>query len=125
MLKFGTLLLLALSGYSDAFGTGDSSRRSFLANVGTTAAGAAGIVVATSTSMPSPVLAASPEILKTENGIKYAITKATSTGNIPQQGDIVAIEYTGYLSNGQVSLTLPVVPTTGNILFSLSLLMIS
>ena len=101
-MKIGTLLLLALSGSSDAFGT-DSSRRSFLANVGTTAASAAGIVGSASLAMPSPVLAAGPEILKTENGIKYAITKPASTGIIPQQGDIVAIEFTGYLSNGQVS----------------------
>jgi nitrous oxide reductase len=100
MMKFGALLLLALSGTSDAFGT--DSRRSFLANVGTTAAGAAGIVGSASLVMPSPVLAA-PTILNTENGVKYAITKEATSKTTPQPGDIVAIEFTGYLSNGQVS----------------------
>ena len=100
-MNFGAIFLLAFLGFSDAFGT--DSRRTFLANVGNTASGIAGIITLSTSTMPSPVLAASPEIVKTENGIKYAITKAASTGIVPQQGDIVAIEYTGYLSNGQVS----------------------
>ena len=100
MLKFGIILLLSLPRISNAFGT--DSRRTFLSNVGDVAAGTAGILAVSTSALPSPVLAA-PEIIKTDNGIKYAITKAATTSIVPQQGDIVAIEYTGYLSNGQVS----------------------
>lgn len=45
---------------------------------------------------------AAPEILNTENGVKYAILKKATEKGFPQKGDIVAIEYTGYLANGQI-----------------------
>jgi len=35
-------------------------------------------------------------------GVKYAITKDSKESYYPQKGDIVAIEYTGYLSNGVI-----------------------
>jgi len=38
---------------------------------------------------------AKPQILTTDNGVKYAITKAASGAKRPAPGDIVAIEYTG------------------------------
>ena len=40
-----------------------------------------------------------------KSGIKYAITKEATSKKpqAPIPGDIVAIDYTGYLSNGQVS----------------------
>jgi FKBP-type peptidyl-prolyl cis-trans isomerase len=50
--------------------------------------------------------AATPQILSTSGlGIKYAVTKDVPEGSAkrrPQRGDIVAIEYTGYLSDGTV-----------------------
>jgi hypothetical protein len=50
----------------------------------------------------STVAATSPEIFNTANGIKYAtIKKATSKGS-PIDKDIVAIEYTGYLTDGTI-----------------------
>ena len=44
------------------------------------------------------------QILATPSGVKYAFIKKSTGGKpmIPQAGDFVAIEYTGYLSNGQV-----------------------
>lgn len=44
----------------------------------------------------SPAFAASaPKIVTLENGIKYAITKPATTSTVPQQGDFVAVDYTG------------------------------
>lgn len=45
---------------------------------------------------------AAPEILKTSSGIKYAILKSGVNSGSPQKGDIVAIEYTGYLTDGSI-----------------------
>lgn len=45
---------------------------------------------------------AAPTIYNLPSGIKYAVTK-DARGQQPQKGDIVAVEYTGYLTNGQVS----------------------
>jgi FKBP-type peptidyl-prolyl cis-trans isomerase len=49
---------------------------------------------------------AAPEVKKTESGkIKYAILKSPSgdqNSALPQKGDIAAIEYTGYLTSGQI-----------------------
>jgi len=40
--------------------------------------------------------------LNLKSGIKFAITKPSEKGSYPQAGDIVAVEYTGYLANGQI-----------------------
>lgn len=74
------------------------SRRTFfsIATSGTAAA-----VFATS---PIPASAA-PQIFNTPSGIKYAITKDPKDpkkATVPQQNDIVAVEYTGYLTSGQI-----------------------
>lgn len=49
---------------------------------------------------------AAPKVVmqNTENGIKFATTKPPENKKsfFPQKGDIVAIEYTGYLTNGQI-----------------------
>jgi FKBP-type peptidyl-prolyl cis-trans isomerase len=55
---------------------------------------------------PIPTWAASTvatEIYNTPSGIKYAvIRKEANKSTFPQMGDIVAIEYTAYLTNGQI-----------------------
>lgn len=91
-------MALAVSSIS-AFSVEDS-RRAFISKVGTSSIAAAGIA---SASLAGVLPAnAGPEILKTKNGIKYAITKPSEKGAYPQQSDLVVIEYTGYLSNGQI-----------------------
>jgi len=81
--------------HSNAF----SNRRAFLATTTTT--------IATSTTLLLPKISnaastASPTIYTTTNGVKYAITNKASKQNKPQKGDFVAIEYTGYLTNGKI-----------------------
>lgn len=78
-----------------------SSRRAFIQKTaGTTAA----IVAASSLPTSTPVVAA-PEIYNTPSGLKYAILKQPKDpkkATVPQNGDIVAIEYTGYLPDGKI-----------------------
>jgi hypothetical protein len=45
---------------------------------------------------------AAPEIITTENGIKYAVLKEPTLKGRPRDKDIVAIEYTGYLTDGTI-----------------------
>ena len=45
---------------------------------------------------------AAPIIYNLDNGVKYAITQEVTKGSYPRAGDIIAIEYTGYLSNGAI-----------------------
>merc|ERR1712232_1535370 len=82
-------------------GTKDSmsSRRSFLSTSVATVVGGAAIL----SGQPQSANAA-PEIFTTDSGIKYAITKEATSKKpqAPIPGDIVAIDYTGYLSNGQI-----------------------
>jgi FKBP-type peptidyl-prolyl cis-trans isomerase len=78
--------------------TSSSSRRAFL---GTAGASVAAIATAGSVQGVPSALAA-PQIFKTNGGIKYAVTKDDAKGGYPQQGDIVAIEYTGYLTTGTI-----------------------
>lgn len=54
------------------------------------------------TAAPLPANAATPQIFETPNGIKYAVLVPPKDKAPPQQGDIVAIEYTGYLTDGTV-----------------------
>ena len=108
-LSFVTIFL-CLSGGVSAFSTptpkfdsnvNTDSRRNFIQKMGTTAAATIGILSFTAPFSANPA-SAGPEIFKTASGVKYAITQSVTKGVAPQQGDIVAIEYTGYLSNGQV-----------------------
>lgn len=100
-----TLLLCSISDYSNAFSASRDgantmmkvedapSRRAFFAS------SAAAIL----SLVPVVANAAGPEIFTTKNGVKYAITKQPSPNAItPRDGDFVAVEYTGYLSNGQI-----------------------
>jgi hypothetical protein len=48
------------------------------------------------------VSVAAPEIITTENGIKYAVLKEPTSKGRPRDKDIVAIEYTGYLTDGSI-----------------------
>lgn len=79
-----------------------SSRRGFFSTTAVVATTSAAI--ATSILPVSSAVAAGPTIynLDSSPGLKYAITKEVKTGRFPQQGDIVSIEYTGYLSNGAI-----------------------
>lgn len=77
------------------------SRRTFLSTSAAAIVGGTSIIL----SQPQPSFAATAkEIITTESGIKYAVTKeATAKKPVgPLKGDIVAIDYTGYLANGQI-----------------------
>ena len=74
------------------------SRRAFVVT-------SVGSVISTATASLQPTgraEAAAPTVYKLNNGVKYAITKDVSKGSLPQEGDIVAIEYTGYLTSGAI-----------------------
>ena len=95
------LMIFAPAGiaWSSAPTTGQS-RRAFVSSVT-----AAGVTYGVWPLGPiESVKAASPEIFQTSNGIKYAVTRESHEKNAlsPQDGDIVAIEYTGYLTDGEV-----------------------
>jgi FKBP-type peptidyl-prolyl cis-trans isomerase len=76
-----------------------ASRRGFLS----TAVSVSGAVLtAASMQSPSPAQAATPTIYKLNSGVKYAILKDVTKGSYPQPGDIIAIEYTGYLTSGAI-----------------------
>jgi len=79
-----------------------SSRRTFMSRLTKTTAGVAATVALGLP--PQPSAAADVVMLNTENGIKYAVTKPADNKKSasPQSGDIVAVEYTGYLTNGQI-----------------------
>ena len=98
MKSFGTAIALLLCTSAAAFSVngGESDRRSFL----TKSVAAAGAIV---TVAPQSSLAA-PEIITLPNGIKYAVTKEPTEKKpaAPLKGDIVAVDYTGYLANGQI-----------------------
>jgi len=70
------------------------SRRSFVASTSAAAA------LAVTGSLPSKSQAV--QVYNTPNGIKYAVLKEGSSKAVPQSGDIVAVDYTGYLTNGQI-----------------------
>jgi FKBP-type peptidyl-prolyl cis-trans isomerase len=71
-----------------------TSRRGFWKQAGM-AAGLASLVAS------SPASAA-PTIYTTDKGIKFAILKPAKDKKPPLNGDIVAIEYTGYLTDGTI-----------------------
>jgi peptidylprolyl isomerase len=75
------------------------SRRAFVSSASTAA------VAAVVTSGSSPVAAAAPQIYNTPEGVKYAILKEPKDPKkavAPMQNDIVAIDYTGYLTDGTI-----------------------
>mmetsp|Transcript_41236 Transcript_41236/g.46866 ORF Transcript_41236/g.46866 Transcript_41236/m.46866 type:complete len:190 (+) Transcript_41236:124-693(+) len=75
-----------------------TTRRSVLAKT----VGAAGLIGSSIFCRPEVAISA-PQIFNTPSGIKYAILKQPKTKtNTPLQGDLVVIEYTGYLANGQI-----------------------
>jgi FKBP-type peptidyl-prolyl cis-trans isomerase len=75
-----------------------SSRRGFLSKAATTA----GLVSASVASLqPIESATAAPPIYKLDSGVQYATLKE-GKGSYPQPGDIVAIEYTGYLTTGTI-----------------------
>mmetsp|Transcript_38 Transcript_38/g.51 ORF Transcript_38/g.51 Transcript_38/m.51 type:complete len:186 (+) Transcript_38:60-617(+) len=78
---------------------GESDRRSFLTKTVASVIPAAAVVIAA----PQSSLAG-PEIITLPSGIKYAVTKEPTDKKpvAPQKGDIVGIDYTGYLANGQI-----------------------
>eukprot|EP00558_Chaetoceros_sp_UNC1202_P011717 CAMPEP_0197247600 /NCGR_PEP_ID=MMETSP1429-20130617/29677_1 /TAXON_ID=49237 /ORGANISM="Chaetoceros sp., Strain UNC1202" /LENGTH=182 /DNA_ID=CAMNT_0042708545 /DNA_START=68 /DNA_END=616 /DNA_ORIENTATION=+ len=90
-------LVFCMATSANAFSI-NSDRRTFMNKITSATTAAVGIA---STAAVAPALAG-PEILNTENGVKYAVTKPSEKGAYPQAGDIVAIEYTGYLVNGQI-----------------------
>jgi FKBP-type peptidyl-prolyl cis-trans isomerase len=74
------------------------SRRAFVS----TASAAAVAAIATSASAPA---VAAPQIFNTPEGVKYAILnepKDPKKAVAPLPGDIVAIEYTGFLTDGTI-----------------------
>lgn len=75
-----------------------SSRRGFFTSAATTV----GAVATAAFLQPTENAVAGPTIYNLSNGIKYAITQDVAKGSYPQEGDIIAIEYTGYLSNGAI-----------------------
>lgn len=76
----------------------NKSRRAFISS------SAAAIAIAGTSGFAQPSnAAATKEIFNTPSGIKYAVLKESSgKSSTPYKGDIVAVEYTGYLANGQI-----------------------
>lgn len=71
------------------------------------------------TGAPSRSLAG-PSIYTTEKGVKYAILKdVDKAGSPPYPGDIVAVEYTGYLTNGKIFDATHAEGKSNNLLFKL------
>ncbi|KAL3804719.1 hypothetical protein HJC23_008534 [Cyclotella cryptica] len=109
LLSFGSVLNLGgVEGFSLSMDVGSfpnlnvaSDRRAFISS---SAAALAGVSIAR-IAQPMPSYAVSTkEIFNTPSGIKYAILKESADKKpvAPYKGDIVAVEYTGYLANGQI-----------------------
>ena len=71
----------------------DLSRRDAFFRSATSFLTVGGAAVAATTA--TPAVAATPQIVTLDSGIKYATTKAATSSAVPQQGDIVAVDYTG------------------------------
>jgi FKBP-type peptidyl-prolyl cis-trans isomerase len=76
-----------------------SSRRGFFFNAASTAGLVASIASVQPVERAEAVTA--PAVYKLDSGVKYATLKE-GKGSYPQQGDIIAIEYTGYLTTGTI-----------------------
>lgn len=97
ILLFVSLWIVSSSGFS--VNDKSSSRRGFLTK---SVASTAALIGASTFVAPS---IAAPEIFNTPSGLKYAVTQQPpdpKKATIPAKGDIVAIEYTGYLTNGNI-----------------------
>jgi FKBP-type peptidyl-prolyl cis-trans isomerase len=85
--------------FSLSMGTENApNRRAFFS----AAASSAAAIITASSMQTTQSANAAPQIYKTNSGIKYAILKDPKKGVAPQPGDIVAIEYTGYLTDGSI-----------------------
>jgi len=107
MMRIATLFAFALAlvsvqGFSMSMvgekSSTTSSRRGFFS----AAAASAGAVATAVVLQPAGSALAGPQIFNLDNGIKYAVTQDVAKGSYPQEGDIIAIEYTGYLANGAI-----------------------
>ena len=102
LVAFALALLVPSEGFSMSMAgenpSATSSRRGFFS----TAAASAGAVVTAAALQPTGSALAGPQIYNLGNGIKYAVTQDVAKGSYPQDGDIIAIEYTGYLTNGAI-----------------------
>jgi hypothetical protein len=87
------------------------SRRSFLQRVASTASfalvgGASSSALLTAAHggphPPAALAATATQIFETPNGVKYAVLSPAKDKFVPTKGDIVAIEYTGYLTDGSI-----------------------
>ena len=105
LLFLATSIHCGVDGFSLSMTTGRNavdtanSRRAFISS-SAAAIGAIGIAT-----QPNPSnAAATKEILNLPSGIKYAVLKESPANKptTPYKGDIVAVEYTGYLANGQI-----------------------
>mmetsp|Transcript_33770 Transcript_33770/g.71990 ORF Transcript_33770/g.71990 Transcript_33770/m.71990 type:complete len:200 (-) Transcript_33770:333-932(-) len=94
---------LSCSGNSAASDCAVGSRRGFLSSSFATIVGGASIAGLVAQPQQSNAVTAK-EIITTPSGIKYAVTKEAGKGKAvaPLSGDIVAVDYTGYLVNGQI-----------------------
>jgi hypothetical protein len=91
---------LSMSESAQSGAVGVSNRRSFLSTSIATVVGGTSVLM-----QPQICRAAiAKEIITTKSGIKYAITKEATDKKptAPYKGDFVAIDYTGYLANGQI-----------------------
>lgn len=96
---FSLATFLASFAQTNAFSmemASENSRRAFVCKAAVTA----GAFIAGST-LSSESVSAAPTVYNLNSGIKYAITKDSDKG-YPLPGDIVAIDYTGYLTNGAI-----------------------
>ena len=87
-------------GFASGFSTDAPSRRALLQNTVSSALAVAGTLFVSA--IPAN---AALEIFNTPSGLKYAILKQPpelKKASVPAPGDIVAIEYTGYLSDGRI-----------------------
>ena len=99
MLSFITLTLLLLLTHTKQATSfsASSSRRAFFRDA------SAVVTTAVVSLTVSSQAIATPEILITEKGVKYAILKDIEKKTpFPQTNDIVAVEYTGYLADGRI-----------------------
>ena len=107
MKTFSVLVFFCLGGYTSGFSMSmnserphQPSRRNFLQKSVATAAAVVGV-----SSLPAMPASATPEIFNTPSGMKYAILEQPANlkkATVPQKGDVVAIEYTGYLTDGTI-----------------------
>jgi hypothetical protein len=94
------LLLIVTLSHQTVLSLGLSSRRVFFSH---STNGAATIMIGTTAISYRPLsVQAAPEIYSTPNGVKYAILKSGKGKKSVIDGDLVAIEYTGYLTDGRI-----------------------